>query len=297
MLVPKQQRPLKFLFLHFPKILREDAWVPPTIIGIIALIIHDELSSKNILLVIGLTIGFSLAYVVNDYFDAEADQHDELKSENNFFVHNSISKQIAVVTTLSIIMILFIIFVNFGYSGIILLAISLLMIFLYSSPKINLKSKPPFDILAHSIFIHTFPFFLVLYLIIGNFEVIDFFIMVVLFIASFIIQLENQVRDYNLDIVTSFNSTISWGLETSIRLIKITSFMLSIFTVILFLFFEELRFLIPYGLIYSPVIFQRLWFVQNTVRSPNFIRNLGILGIIYTIVLVIQTVYTRFIIL
>lgn len=288
MLVPKQQRSLKFLFLHFPKILREDAWVPPTIIGIIALIIHDELYSKNILLIIGLTIGFSSAYVVNDYFDAEADQHDEIKSENNFFVNNSISKQIAITTTLSIIMILFIIFMNFGISGIILLTISLLMIFLYSFPKINLRSKPPFDILAHSIFIHTLPFFLVIYLIIGNFEILDFYVMSVLFIASFIIQLENQVRDYNLDIVTSYNSTISWGLGTSIRLIKITSLMLSIFIVILFFFFEELRFLIPYCVIYSPVIFQRLLFVQNNVRSPNLIRNIRILSIIYTIILFAQ---------
>ncbi len=228
--------------------------------------------------------------MVNDYFDAEADQLDEIKAENNFFVYNSISKQIAITTTLSIIIVLFIIFTNFGISGIILLTISLLMILFYSSPKINLKSKPPFDILAHSIFIHTLPYFLVVYLTMGNFEILDFYVMAVLFIASFIIQLENQVRDYNLDIVTSFNSTISWGLGRSIRLIKITTFILLILTVTLFLLFEELRFLIPYCVIYSPVIFQRLWFVQNNVRSQNLLRKLGRIGIIYTIVLITQTV-------
>ena len=80
-----------------------DSWIASMIISFLALIIHDLISFENLLLSVGIALGYVLAYAVNDYFDADDDKQDKYKSEHNFWVNNQLSLQYRLVLLFSIL--------------------------------------------------------------------------------------------------------------------------------------------------------------------------------------------------
>src|SRR5215510_1451997 len=65
---------------------RPDAWAPAAVSAAFALILHDTVTAKTVLLVIALGSLYWLGYSINDYFDASSDAQDEQKVDENVFV-------------------------------------------------------------------------------------------------------------------------------------------------------------------------------------------------------------------
>ena len=288
MLIVQEKKSFIFFIINIPRIIR-DAWAPAGIIGVIALFIHNSFSFTNYFLIIGIVLGYALAYGLNDYFDAETDKNDPEKFTRNFFVTNSISRKVSSFVVLSVISILVAIFFNFGLRGLIFLFVSLLIMVIYSAEPFKIKSKPPFDLIIHSLFVLAYPYFLVVFLIPSSWKQIDIFILSIFFLGSLIIQLENQVRDYDSDIKTSNNSTILIGKINSLRLIKILTGALTLITITGFMLFP-IVILIPYAIIYSPIVLYRIIGNTGKARPDRLVRIVIAASLVYTVILILYVV-------
>ena len=99
------------------RMLIRDSWVAAILMSLLALTIHDEITNQNLLLSIGIALGYVLAYAVNDYFDAEEDARDNYKSKHNFWVNNKLSIQFRMFLVLAILIFIFYYFQWFLLEG------------------------------------------------------------------------------------------------------------------------------------------------------------------------------------
>ncbi|MFV2016422.1 MAG: UbiA family prenyltransferase, partial [Candidatus Heimdallarchaeota archaeon] len=203
------------------RLLLRDAWITALVIAFIALTIHRELNYKGIILGIGIALGYILAYTLNDYFDAEEDAMSQYKGEHNFFVHHKLPFILAITLLMGILGIMLIIFSSFGSRGIVIFILSIIMMWAYSVGPLHLRNRPFFDVIIHAMFIISYPYFIILFLLDLEWLVLDYFLLSIFIVGSAIIQLENQIRDYDLDIINGNNTTISVGIRKSNNLIKL----------------------------------------------------------------------------
>lgn len=272
------------------KLLIRDSWITAIIISLLALTIHDRITFQNVLLSIDIALGYILAYAVNDYFDAEEDAQDEYKSEHNFWVKNKLSFQLRLFLLFLILSVIFIISINYYLKGIIILSISVFTLWAYSVKPLKLRNFPPFDVITHSLFIMSFPYYITLYLVEIKLTTTDIILISALFLGSIIIQLENQIRDYEIDIKKTKNTTIVIGVKRSHIAIKLLSVFLIIIIGYGFLTIGGMLIYLPYALIYSPIILHRLSSDIGSIRSEQFIRIIISSMIIYSIGLFIYLI-------
>lgn len=274
----KTNTSIKLLFTN-----HMDAWGMTFIVCLMAQIVHDAITLKHMLLTLGLVVGYWFAFGLNDYFDAPFDRLDQEKSAVNFFTHTSFSKTTIAVVSLVIACFLLALFAQFGFVGVGVLFLSLFISWAYSAPPLRLKNRPFLDLITHGLFVETFPYAVMLLLMQVSPLVLDWVILAILLCASLAAQLEQQIRDYEVDLLEGENFTIRVGVPTSERLLKgITAVLIIVFWIAIFVGVMP-PYLAVYGWIGCIAMLRR--FIQ-VKRSESLVNLTAVVGILYTIALV-----------
>lgn len=176
-----------------------DAWSVTGFIGTVALLAHGGMTFDGVLLLLSLMVGYWQAFVLNDYFDAPFDQAELQKARYNFFIHHP--QQIGVLLAFLIPVDLVVAwgFLQYGWRGLLVMLLCLTIMWAYSAPPLRIKGRPGLDLLVHGLFVETFPYWTCLYLTGVAWGAFDYAILGLLFLASLTAQLEQQVRDFEID--------------------------------------------------------------------------------------------------
>lgn len=244
-----------------------DAWSITGFIGAVALVAHGALTFPSGLLLLVLMLGYWQAFLLNDYFDAPFDRAEASKARYNFFVHHPQPIGILLTVLLPINLVIAWGFFQYGGRGAALLLLCLAIMWAYSAPPLRLKSRPGWDLLVHSLFVETFPYWTCLYLTSVSWAALDYAILTLLFLASLTAQLEQQVRDYELDRRYERTFTTVVGRQRAFRVLQVCTALLigaGLTTVLTGLI--PWRFA-PLGLIGLPVFLHRFFRPATAGRS------------------------------
>jgi 4-hydroxybenzoate polyprenyltransferase len=269
---------------HLPKLIinHVDAWGITLIIGIVALVVHPPYKLELIGIPLVLAFCYWLGFAVNDYFDAPFDGQDAKKGKGNFFVQVPITRLQAFICFGVVSIILGLLFAYFGVRGIIVVVFGLLAIWAYSAPPLRLKSRPGFDLLMHMIFVQTFPFIACITLLGFVWTRLDSALISVFVLTSLSAQLEQQIRDYVVDLETDRNFTTTVGAPTSAFLLKLTSGTL----IVLFAYYIFAgiipTYLLPFGLLFLPLLLHRFFRGALAARPELLGRVMLIAALLYT---------------
>ena len=279
----ERKRPSSFwlLFNHV------DAWQVALIIAALALLNHDVVNSKSTTLILAIGAGYWLAFALNDYFDAPDDALDAVKARRNFFVAHPASARDLLVSTGLISIGIMVVFAQFGLRGAGWLLISYVAMWAYSAPPLRLKNRPMFDLLMHTFFVQTYPYFLTLTLIQASWTRLDGAMLLILFFASLTVQVEQQLRDFEGDRVNGRNFTIMFGRLNSIRFLKWATLLLIGIAAWVVLDGTIPRFLLPFGLISLPALLHRIIRPNEASRSQRLVIFSTTAGFLYTAVIFI----------
>ncbi len=268
----------KLLFNH------ADAWGVTLIISALALVLHDAITPFNVILLLTISVGYWLAFALNDYFDAPFDALDEEKGARNFFVatEEQVGVRRAFVISAVVLSVLAVfLFAQVGWVGLGLLALSLLVMWGYSAPPLRFKSRPGLDLVVHALFVESFPYVLTLLLIGAQWQQIDMAIVVLVCLTSLAAQLEQQIRDADVDAKSggSFVTRIGVGRATwALRVVTGT-------LIVVALSFGAMGvfpwFVVGFGVIASPIILHRLLRGQGVGRSEPLAIGTLVVGLIY----------------
>jgi 4-hydroxybenzoate polyprenyltransferase len=263
--------------------LSRDAWASAFIISFAAVFIHDLIQFSAIVIVIAISIGYAIAYGLNDFFDADYDKFDEFKSQRNYFVNNSVNYRKLSLILLVLISILTFIAIQFGIRGIIVLSLSFFVMWAYSARPFRFKSRPGLDLVVHSLFVSTYPYYIILFLFQTKIIEIDYLALSLMIIFSFGEQLENQIRDFTVDRLTDHNFTTKFGIRTSMTLMKIST-ILGMVIIYYYVLFRDLPgFLMPYAVITIPYFLSRIFRSNNMERSDKIINLTKLVAGIYSV--------------
>lgn len=269
---------------HLPKLLLNhvDAWGITLMIGIVALVIHQPFRIDMLGVPLILAFCYWLGFAVNDYFDAPFDGHDAKKGQRNFFVQVPISRLQAAVAFAIISGMLGISFAHFGLRGVVVVISGMFAIWAYSAPPLRLKSRPGFDLLMHMVFVQTFPYIACMTLIGFEWTRLDTALISIFVLTSFSAQLEQQIRDYAVDMETDRNFTTTVGAPTSAFLLKLSSGTL----IILFTYYALAGIipisLLPFGFLFLPLLLHRFFRGALAARPELLGRIMLAAALLYT---------------
>jgi 4-hydroxybenzoate polyprenyltransferase len=272
------------LVKHLPKLFLNhvDAWGITLMIGIVALIVHASFKLEWIAVPAILAFCYWLGFAVNDYFDAPFDGTDVAKGQRNFFVQVHFTRLQAAIIFGAISLGLAALFAQFGLRGIAIMACGLFAIWAYSAPPLRLKSRPVFDLLMHMAFVQTFPFIACIALLGLQWTLLDTALVSIFMLTSFSAQLEQQIRDYAVDLETDRNFTTTFGAPTSSFLLKLSSGTLIALWVFYVLVGVVPVFLIPFGLLFLPLLIHRFFRDSLAARSEWLGRIMLVAALLYT---------------
>lgn len=258
-----------------------DGWVSALILSTLAMLLHDAFTAKTILLLLAIVAGYIAAFIINDYYDAPLDAADPAKAQRNPFVHHSVSLVWVRGALVGLAALFLATFQPFGSKGVMILLLAVTVMWGYSAPPLRLKSRPGLDLLTHAVFMYTFPYWMCLILIGAAWTSLDYVILTLAFLSSVTAQLEQQARDFELDARTDTNFTTTFGLSTTVTLLKIGSlagyvvFVLGAITRVLPVF------LLPFGLIFLPGMAHRFLRRAETPRSERLVTITKVVGMLY----------------
>ncbi len=277
-------------YLQYWVLRRIDAWGSGYIVGTLVLVTHQALTVKACLLAATIAANYWLGFWLNDYFDAPYDRSDERKARMNLFVQQPSARRLVRVVTGSIVTASAVVFFSFGLRGIFTLVVSLLVMWAYSAPPWRLKSRPGWDLLIHALFILTWPYAVCLWLCGATWTNLDSILIAGCFLVSLNSQLNQQIRDFDVDSRTDTNFTTRFGLARSILFLKVSTLVV----ILLFLLAIIMRnipwLVIPFGLGLLPSFAHYLLhtFDNSTRILPRWIVYLFmILALIYTNLLIL----------
>lgn len=190
---------------------RMDAWGVAMIVAMLPLIVHERAGPAALALVAAITLMYAFAYALNDYFDAPFDAHDARKSLTNPFVASAIPRRLATLAMGLVLVVLVVVFAAFGPAGMAVLALFLAVAWAYSSPPLRLKSRPGVDLLTHAIFVQSYPYAVMIWLIADGWTRADVALVAINFLGSLTGQLAQQVRDFEVDSRTDSNLATAIG--------------------------------------------------------------------------------------
>lgn len=216
-----------FLCLH-----RLDAWGVSFIVAALALVQHRALTWQTGLLLAAITVHYWLGYWLNDYHDASRDRGDDLKARQNFFVRRPLGRRPVAAVAGLLFGLSALVFASFGWRGVVVALLNLLVIWAYSAPPLRLKSRPGLDLLAHAIFVQSWPYWICLWLIRASLQPTDAALLSICFLASLAGQLYQQVRDFDLDSATDTNFATRVGVGTALRALKACSLALLLLSIV-----------------------------------------------------------------
>lgn len=196
-----------------------DAWGVTLVIVSVCLILHDAISIQSVRLMSAIAAMYWLGFAINDYYDTPYDAFDVNKQQRNPFLTDAYTawQQRASVTSpimymLAILLVIFLMgFASFGWRGLLIFVPSSLVMWAYSAPPVRLKSRPVFDLITHALFVQTYPYLVCLLLLDITWTVTDSVLLIFFICSSLAAQLEQQIRDYDVDKRSERNFTIVFG--------------------------------------------------------------------------------------
>jgi chlorophyll synthase len=261
-----------------------DAWGVALICSALALVVHSAISFKTIVLVAAVGFGYWFAFAVNDYYDAPFDGLDGSKARHNIFVETRSrpgGKRKSRLAFGLVSLLLLLPFAQFGLRGLLVYAASLFIVWAYSAPPLRLKNRPGIDLLIHAIFVETYPYALCLFLLSVRWVGLDRFILSITFLSSLAAQLEQQVRDYDLDVRTGKTFATTVGRRPAYILLQLTTVITVLVALIHWLRGDVPGFLVPIGLIALPTLLHRLFRGPHVHRSQWVVYLSAVAGLIY----------------
>lgn len=258
-----------------------DAWGTALIVSALALLIHDAFSPRTLLLLLALTTGYWLAFTLNDYFDAPFDAVDRSKAQRNFFVQHSLGKGRALLVALFVTVLIGAAFLQFGLRGLLSLALGLFVMWGYSAPPLRFKSRPGVDLLIHAVFVETFPYLVVLILIDATWQPLDYVILAILFLSSTAAQLEQQLRDFEVDSQTGRTFATTFGRRPTRWLLRLISALLILVFVTNVVNGTIPAYIAVFGLITLPIMLSRLLRRRGSRQSEKLVMALATTALLY----------------
>jgi chlorophyll synthase len=263
---------------------RIDAWGVSYIAGGLVLVAHHSLTVQTFLLLLVITVNYWLGYWLNDYFDAPYDLGDEHKARQNLFIQNPAVRRVVWGIVGAVLGLSALIFLTFGWRGVFVLVLSYLIMWAYSAPPLRLKNKPGLDLLTHAFFVQSWPYVICMWLTGSTWTYMDFALVGVCFLASLNGQLNQQIRDFEVDTRTDSNFATRVGLQKTMIILKVSNLAM----VLLFTFGVISRWIpwpfIPFGLLGLPKVFYgMLHHLDNANRTfPRiFIYIIMLLALLY----------------
>jgi len=262
-----------------------DAWGVALIIAALALVVHGSLSVRYATILLAVAGAYWLGFAYNDYQDAPLDALEQEKGRKNFFVGAQIPDKwvrLALVAVSG----LFVLgaWLLFGFRGIGVMVISLLVIWAYSGRPLRLKSRPGLDLLTHALFVESYPYMVTLWLLGAAWTRLDYALVTILLLASLSAQLEQQLADYELDARTEPNFTTWLGARRTLGLLRAVTIALALIAVVLVIEGTVPPYMIPFGLIAAPMLARR--FMQGLGQHKTAALTVGTLaaGLLYAAV-------------
>lgn len=259
-----------------------DAWQVAAVVATLPLLIHDAIRWETAVLVLALGAGYWFAFALNDYFDAPFDQLDGLKAERNFFVQWSVPGWLVAVFSLLLLATVAAAFAPFGAPGWLLWLVSCFVAWAYSAPPLRLKIRPGLDLLTHALFVQTFPYVVCMILVRASWGLLDWVLLAILFLASLTAQLEQQVRDFAVDVQAGGTFTTRLGRGRVVRGLRWVTAVCLLVALVFVLLGTIPWFLLPFGLIGLPALLHRFWRAAEIPRSERLVRLSTTAGFLYT---------------
>lgn len=272
----------KLLFNHL------DAWVVSMAVAVAALTVHGRLAFDTLPIVLAVGIAYWLAFALNDYFDAPYDSQDDHKARGNYFTQGFSSYRWFWVVAAVLLGMTTFILGRFGMNGAIVMVVGALVAWVYSAPPIRLKARPGLDVLTHALFVESFPYVAVVLLLGVAWTTLDLFILGVLFLGSLTAQLEQQLRDFDLDRLTGRTFATVAGRRVTYGLLVMTTVTLLVVAAVFYLRGSVPLYLVPYGLIPLPALLHRLVRGPDQPRSPALVAVTAFIALLYTVWLVVS---------
>ncbi len=265
-----------------------DAWQAAIIIAALALLVHDDVTARTLLLLSGVGVGYWLAFALNDFYDAPYDALDAAKGRRNFFVSVPLAQRQRWKVVLWLIGLFpAVALLQFGWRALFVFTLSVFIIWAYSAPPLRLKGRPGLDVLTHAVFVESYPYVVMLLLTGAHLIWLDGVIVGVIFLASLTAQLEQQVRDIAVDAQAERNFTIVLGRERTRRLLQgATTIMVLFATYHVYLGTFPLYF-VPIGLISLPAMLHRFLRPREADRSEKLVLVSTSVAFVYTIGLLV----------
>ncbi len=259
-----------------------DAWQVALVISALPLLIHDAIRRETAVLVLAIGLGYWFAFALNDYFDAPFDALDERKANRNFFVQVTIRPRVVLLFSILLLAVIAAAYAQFGLPGWLLWAVSCLVAWAYSAPPLRLKMRPGFDLFTHTLFVQTFPYIACLILIKARWGVLDGVLLIILALASLTAQLEQQARDFAVDLRSGGTFTTRLGRQ---RVVQGLRWMTAVCMLVAFISVINGTipwYLLPYGVIGLPALLHRFWRRPEAPRSEWLVLLSTTIGFLYT---------------
>jgi lycopene elongase/hydratase (dihydrobisanhydrobacterioruberin-forming) len=268
---------MKNLFLN-----HADAYLLTLIIAGSALVLHEASSPFNICLVGALVICYWWGFALNDYYDAPFDSLDADKGQRNFFVQHPISARRMALLSLLLLAPVAALFFSLGWRGFLAFGLGIVIMWGYSAPPLRLKNRAGLDLWAHMLFVQSFPYGLMLFVLQLPLTALDILLLLFFLLGSITAQLEQQIRDFPIDSQQETNFTVRFGLKTSVGLLRaLTAAFILIVCGAVYWGIIPL-WLIPYTLIGLPILLHRFLRHWQAPRSEWLVRLSIISSVIYT---------------
>ncbi len=264
-----------------------DAWIVTFVIASGVLLLHEAFNFSALMLIFSLTGGYWLAFALNDYYDRDVDRLDPRKRENNFFSRTALSAKSAGWGFFAASLIIAPGLLQFGWSGFFASAVCLFVMWAYSAPPLRLKSRPGLDLPIHAFFVETFPYVLVMYLLNLAWARLDYVILGLGIMASLTAQLEQQIRDVEIDAAHGESTFTLWlGVGKALVLLKVVSVVMVVYGLYFMMTGVIPLWIAPIGLCAVPAVLSRLVRAPGQPRPEWLIRPVVYFGIVYIVFLI-----------
>ncbi|MEZ4590693.1 MAG: UbiA family prenyltransferase [Chloroflexota bacterium] len=259
-----------------------DAWQVALVIATLPLLIHGAISWETAVLVLAIGLGYWFAFALNDYYDAPFDALEPQKAARNFFVQQPLPGWLVFLFSAALLGLLALAYAQFGGWGWLFWAVSCFVAWAYSAPPLRLKKRPGLDILTHALFVQTFPYLVCLVLIQAKWSLLDGVLLAILFLASLTAQLEQQARDFEVDVQAGGTFTTKMGRAWVIKSLRVATAVCLLLALVSVLSGTIPWFLLPFGLIGLPALLHRFWRTPETPRSERLVILSTTAGFLYT---------------
>jgi chlorophyll synthase len=259
-----------------------DAWQVALIIATLPLLIHGAIRWQTAVLALAIAVGYWFAFALNDYFDAPFDALDRHKAARNFFVHVPVPGWVMALFSTALLVTVAAVYAQFGLLGWLFWGISCFVAWAYSAPPLRLKKRPGLDLIVHAIFVQTFPYVVSMVLIQASWALLDWVLLAILTLASLTAQLEQQVRDFTVDLQVGGTFATRMGRERVVKGLRWATAVCLLIALISVLSGTIPWFLLPFGLIGLPALLHRFWRQPEAPRSERLVLLSTTAGFLYT---------------